>query len=123
MTKTNELKKLIKSLISRVVSTCGYKTVPDDKMYPHATFSFSNVNLGDLNRNDNIIDIDLWDKGNDTTRIDEIADNLEEIFNNQNIPQDSILPTFYLMNRYTVEDEDKDIQHVKLRIEVQNYER
>ena len=123
MTKTNELKKLIKSIISEVINTCGFKKVPKDTMYPHATFSFSSVNLGDMNRNDYIIDVDLWDKGESTKRIDEIADNLEEVFNNKNIPQDSILPTFYLMDRRNVEDEDKDIQHVLLRIEVQNYER
>lgn len=123
MTKTNELRKLIKKLILPVCSNVFYETASAGALYPHVVFSFSGADKGDLYRDDISMYVDIWDKSRYAEKVEELSDKLEVAFNNQNLPQDSILPTFFVSSRTTVADEDKQIRHRMLTVEIQNYER
>lgn len=130
MSKTNEIRKLITSKLTNEefvkrygIKSVSYENADDDKMFPHIVFTLENINLGDLSRRDNILMIDVWDKSDSANLAEDIADEIEEMFWAQNMPQDLILPTFFLENRRTVKDEDKKIRHKQLEISIQNYER
>lgn len=123
MTKTNELRKLVKKLILPVCSNVFYEMASAEDLYPHIVFSFSGTDKGDLYRDDISMYVDIWDKSKNAEKVEELSDNLEEVFNNQNLPQDSILPTFFVSSRTAVADEDKQIRHRMLTIQIQNYER
>lgn len=101
----------------------SYEIIPDDVLYPHIVFSFDRVNQSDLFRDDVRLIIDIWDKSKAAANVENIADEVEELFNGLNNPQDNILPTFYIESRRTVLDEDKTIRHKQIEIIVQNYER
>lgn len=119
--KTNALRKIIQSNIQSVV-TSYYRTADHDALYPHAVYDFENIDLGDIWRDDLILIIDIWDKGNDTTRIEDITDTIEAMFNAANLPNDEVLPTFYRIGRKPIDDEDKTIMHRQLKFQVQNYD-
>lgn len=120
MSKTNSLRKIIQSNIDSVVS-CYYRMADPGALYPHAVYDFENIDLGDINRDDLIFIVDLWDRGNDTSRIDEMADQIEEKFNAANLPNEEVLPTFYRISRKPIDDEDKTIMRRQLKFQIQNY--
>lgn len=122
-TKTNDLKKLIQTKLKTLTTNVYFEIAADNALYPHIVFTFNSVDLGDLSRQDYILYIDVWDKGDNSTAIDELCDNIETLLQAQNLPQTRILPTFYLMDRKSVPDEDKQIRHRLIRFQIQNYVR
>lgn len=122
-TKTNDLKKLIQTKLKTLSTNVYYEIADDTAMYPHIVFSFRTINLEDLSRQDYILDVDVWDKGRSTTAIDALCDNIEKLLHSENLPQIYILPTFYLIDRKSILDEDKNIKHRLIRFQVQNYVR
>jgi len=120
MSKTNALRKIIQSNINSVVKS--YYRVADAKAdFPHAVYDFENIDLGDINRDDLILIIDIWGKGKDTSQIEEIADQLETMFNAANMPGEEVLPTFYRISRKPIDDEDKTLIRRQLKFQIQNY--
>lgn len=120
--KTNSLRKIIQSKIESVV-TCYYRTAADKAKYPYAVYDFESIDLGDLYRDDSILIVDLWGKGKDTSKIEDMADQIEALFNAANLPGEEVLPTFYRISRKPIDDEDKTIIHRELKFQVQNYEK
>lgn len=126
MSKTNSLRKLIASRLKTVCSNVYYRHADKDALYPHIVYLLKSINLGDLHRDDYLLEIDIWHKiknGSEMAEIEDIADAVEAVFNNKNIPQEDILPTFYRDIRITVDDSDKTIEHRLVKIQIQNYER
>lgn len=122
MSKTAALRKLIVSQLNTVPGGTYYLHAPDSASYPYKTFELSRISLGDLARDDIDLCVDVWDIAADPKQVDEIADQIEALFNAANLPQETILPTFFRESRYPVADEDKTIQHIQMHFTVQNYE-
>ena len=129
MSRTNNLKKLVKSILSEknFIEEYGIKEVyfeqaSDDAMFPHIVFAFDAVGTGDLNRHDLLLVVDVYAKGCSTELIEDTCDEIEDMFDAANLPQDTILPTFFLESRRRVLDNDKSIRHRQIEILVQNYE-
>lgn len=89
--------------------------------YPYAVYDFESIDLGDIYRDDLILVIDIWGKGNDTAVLEDIADKLETVFNAANLPGEEILPTFYRVGRKPIDDEDKTLIRRQLKFQIQNY--
>ena len=123
MSKTPDLRKLIKTQLDTVTGATYYRIAADDATMPYKVFSLRTVNLGDLARDDISLDVEIWDKSKSPKAAEAIADAIETLFNGANLPQTSILPTFYRESRAMVDDPDKSIQHIVLSFMVQNYEK
>lgn len=121
--KTNDLRKLIQGLLMTVCANTSYENARDDNMYPHIVWDMQKVDLNDLSRDDYILDVDIWDKGYSAEAIENMADQIEAMFNVANLPQNTILPTFFRSGRVNVSDPDKNIKHGLLTFNIQNYER
>ena len=118
--KTNFLRAVITSNLDTIVKT--YYRFADAKAdFPHAVYDFENVDLGDISRDDLILIIDLWGKGKDTSAIEKMADQIEEMFNAANLPDEYVLPTFYRISRKPIDDEDKTLIRRQLKFKVENY--
>ena len=120
--KTNSLRKIIQSKIESVIKPCYYRMADNKASGNYAVYDFESIDLGDLYRDDLILIVDLWDKGKDTSKIEDLADQIEELFNAANLPGEDVLPTFYRISREPIDDEDKTIIHRRLKFQVQNYE-
>lgn len=123
--RTNDLKKLVQTQLKTVQQGIKvYHEVADDTaVYPHLVFQFRRIDLNDLSRQDYVLQVDVWDRNNSTQTADNLADSVENLLQGKNLPQTNVLPTFYLIDRKTVEDEDKMIRHRQIQFQVQNYER
>lgn len=120
MSKTNALRKIIQSKIESVVKSY-YRVADPQERGEYAVYDFENIDLGDINRDDLILIIDIWGKGKDTSRIEEIADQIEALFNAANMPGEEVLPTFYRISRKPIDDEDKTWIRRQLKFQIQNY--
>lgn len=120
-TRTNDLKALIQTQLKTLTNKVYFEQAEDGALYPHIVFDFREVNLGDLSRQDYILEVNVWTKGYDTTAADELADKVEDLLQAKNLPQTRILPTFYKIDRKSIIDQDKDIKHRMVRFQIQNY--
>lgn len=120
-TRTNDLKELVQTKLKTITTNVYFEQAADSAMYPHIVFNFNEINLNDLSRQDYTLDVDIWTKGKNSTAIDELADKTEDLLHCQNLPQTSILPTFYKIDRKAIQDPDKSIRHRLVRFQIQNY--
>ena len=121
MSKTAELRQLITAQLNTISGVTYYREAPDDASYPYKTFELTTANLGDLNRDDIDLCVDIWDHNTNSKAVENIADAVEDLFNAKNMPQAGILPTFFRDSRYQVTEDDKTIQHIQLHFLVQSY--
>ena len=123
VTRTNDLKKLIQTKLKTLTTNVFFEQATDNALYPHIVFDFRTIDLGDLARQDYILEVEVWDKGTSTTGVDELSDKVEDLLQAKNLPQTNILPTFYKIDRRSIKDEDKSIKHRLIKFQIQNYER
>lgn len=123
VTRTNDLKKLIQTKLKTLTTNVFFEQATDNALYPHIVFDFRTIDLGDLARQDYILEVDVWDKGTSTTKVDELSDKVEDLLQAKNLPQTNILPTFYKIDRRSIIDTDKSIKHRLIKFQIQNYER
>lgn len=119
--KTADLRALVTATLNQTPGKTYYGSAVRTAVNPYKVFSISRVNLGDLSRDDFDLCVDVYDRATDPKRVDEIADKIEELFNDANIPQPTILPTFFRESRYPVEEDEKDHQHIQLHFLVELY--
>lgn len=123
MGKTNKLRALVQTKLKTVCNSVYFLDAQKNALFPHVVFNFENTLNDDPYRDDITISIDVWDRSTSNSVIEDLCDDIEELFRGVNIPQTDILPTFFLVNRVRVIDEDKQIKHISMRLLVQNYER
>ena len=121
VTKTIELRKVVTSLLKQVNGSVHYENATDKTPYPYIVYEFASVDFGNIGRDDVILTIDIWDKNSSSVTVETLADNVEKVLNNTNNPTDTVLPTFYIMSRNSIRDEDKNIRRRELRFQIQNY--
>ena len=122
MSKTLSLRKLVRETLQTAPGETYHKIAPKDASYPYKTYELTSVTFPTSLRDDFELTVDIWDRAKDYKAAEEIADQVERTFNDANLPQDDILPTFFRENRYSLTDPDKTLQHIQLRFLVQLYE-
>ena len=121
MSKTAALRKLVTEAMHSVPGGTYHKTAPKDAAFPYKTFTLSSVAFVEA-RDDQELEIDIWDRSPDQKRIEEITDQIEALFKDATLPRPPIYPSFFREARYNLEDPDKTLQHIQLRFLVQLYE-
>lgn len=121
--RTNDLKVLLMNKFKTLTQNVYFEQAADSALYPHIVFDFREIDLGDINRQDYVLEVDIWTKGTNTTTIDELADSVEDLLQAENLPQIRILPTFYKIDRRSIIDQDKTLKHRQVRFQIQNYKR
>lgn len=121
----NELRTLVTTRLNSLKSTygikeIGYRVASDQKMYPHVIWSIDPITPEDMGRYDFIIDFHVW--GKSESNVYRIMEAIEKLLRFKNDPTEVILPTFYTISSGIVEDPDKTLVHVVVRVECQVYE-
>ena len=122
MSKTAALRKLIREQLQTVAGETHYKRATPTTAYPYKTYLLESINFPDGTRDDFDLVIDIWDRSPDQKTVEEIADQIERLFNVANIPSPPIYPTFFRDGRNNLDDPDKNLQHIQLHFIVQLYE-
>lgn len=119
--QTTALRGLVAAQLETVPGEVYHKKADKNAAYPYKTYSVERVNVSDLSRDDYSLCVDIWDRAQDWKAVETLADQITQLFNAANLPQDTILPTFYRDSSYPVEDPDKELQHWQLHFIVQLY--
>ena len=122
MSKTLALRGLIREQLQAVQGETYYKVADKDAAYPYKTYLLESINFQDSTRDDYDLVVDIWDRSPDQKTVEEIADQIEALFNASNIPRPPIFPTFFRDGRNNLDDPDKNLQHIQLHFIVQLYE-
>lgn len=120
MSKTRLLRKLAKGWLDTVPGGTYHRAAPKDAPFPYKVFNLASVAFTDA-RDDMELEVDIWDRSLDPKTAEDIADQVEALFACANLPAPPIYPTFFRENRYTLDDPDKNLQHIQLRFLVQLY--
>ena len=120
MSKTKALRKLAQAQLKTVPGGTYHLRAPKDAAYPYKTFTLTSATFTDA-RDDLELEVDIWDRSLDPKTAEDIADQVEALFDGANLPAPPIYPTFFRENRYTLDDPDKNLQHIQLRFIVQLY--
>lgn len=122
MMKTKALRKLVNTELQTTPGGVYHRHAPKDAAFPYKTFSLSSVAFPDSARDDFELEVDIWDRSPDPKRAEDIADQVEVLFNDVNLPAPPIYPTFFREARNVLDDPDKTLQRIQLRFLVQLYE-
>lgn len=119
MSKTTDLRKLVNAKLRTVPGGTYHKKATADATYPYKTFRLESVAFPNPDRDDIELEVDLWNRSPDQKPLEEIADQVEALFDGQVYPEPPIYPAFFRENRYDLDDPDKSLQHIQLRFLVQ----
>jgi hypothetical protein len=122
MAKTKTLRKLINEKLQTVPGGTYHKRAPKDAEYPYKTFTLTSVAFPNTDRDDLELEVDLWGRALDPKILEDIADQVEGLFNSRIYPEPPIYTAFFRENRYDLDDPDKALQHIQLRFLVQLHE-
>jgi hypothetical protein len=122
MSKTKSLRAVVTSKLKTIAGGVYHRFAPADAEYPYKTYTLSSGAFPNSLRDDLDLEIDIWDRSPDPKTVEDIADQIEMLFNDANLPEPPIYPTFFRENRYLLDDPDKTLQHIQLRFLVQLYE-
>lgn len=123
MGKTADLRKLITTKLNTLSGSTYYRYAPDNATFPYKTFEFSTINMGVSHRDDIDLVVDVWDNSSTPKTAENLADQIEDLFDFKNLPQSTVLPTFFRDVRIPVTESDKKIQHIQLHFLVENYKK
>jgi len=121
----NETRRVVEARLNSIktrynIAEVSYGLASEDAMYPHIVWDITGINPNDQGRQDFTLDVHIWTK--DQAQAFDIADAVIDLFAYVNTPQTSILPTFYESSAFPVDDPDKTICHVVVRLEGQIYD-
>lgn len=122
MSKTTALRGLISEQLKTVPGRTYHRQAVANATYPYKTYTLESINYQDSTRDDYSLVVDIWDRSPDQKTVEEIADQIEKLFNVANIPRSPIYPTFFRDGRNNLDDPDKTLQHIQLHFLVQLYE-
>ena len=122
MSKTLRLRGLIQEQLQTVPGETHHKVAGKSVTYPYKTYLLESINFADSTRDDFDLVIDIWDRSPDQKTVEEIADQIEALFNASTLPRPPIYPTFFRDGRNNLDDPDKELQHIQLHFIVQLYE-
>lgn len=125
-----ELKKQIQLFLKTKADRVYFRKANEKTAFPYVVFNFPDSDADFFEREDIILEVDIWDKSNITTTIDTLTGSIDgdgDIksptgLNRKSINIDSHLRAkIYRINRYTIDDEEKKIERRQLRYKVKAY--
>lgn len=115
-----ELRKAIQALLKSVHPRVYFVDAPKNTTFPYVVYNLpTSTDAG--GREDFILEVDIWDRGNDTNTIDTLTQNIDNVLNRQHSVNEKVLVNFYRVNRLVLTDQDKSIKRRKLTYQAKTY--
>lgn len=112
-----ELKRLIKKQIDPI-SPLAFDIMPQTNVFPHVVMHIT-MDMVKEGLHNIVADIDVWDKGNSTKNIDEIAEAIESRLDRLRINDKGISIAVYHISTHNVVDSDSSIRRKTCTFEMQ----
>lgn len=112
-----ELRKDIQTILKNICENVFYRRSSDTTKYPYIVYSIKSI--GEAKE----LEINIWDYNCDTSKIENIADKIEDI-NREIVSNEN--HTFSLWNNYDrqwIDDDNKDILRINMTFELRYFEK
>ena len=107
MSYTNEIRKDIKSYLKQKCENVYYLKASDSSSFPYIVFSVRSIGEG------KVLELDIWDKYKDTTRIENLVEDIEEMLLDEGRGNENHCIAFDSNDdRQFIEDSDKELQRI-----------
>lgn len=110
-----ELRKVLNPFLKSIHPRVFYRRAPDDAQFPYLTYNFTQ-NLSDGECFEAVVvDIDGWDMpaNGDTTALETLMQSVNDSLNQKTLTAEGLAVTFYLDNKFPVDDEEPAIERRK----------
>lgn len=115
-----ELKKVIFSLLKSVHSRVYFVDAPEDETFPYVVYNLPTSTEAE-NREDFMLEVDIWDKAKDTTAIETLTQSIDTLLNREHAVNSKVLVNLYRVNRLVLTDDDKSIKRRQLTYQAKTY--
>lgn len=120
-----ELLKVIKTKLRTVTARSYFDIAPQNTVFPYVTYRLPSSNDldGDPNgnREDFILEVDIWDNILDTTRLETLAQQIDDEFQRTYVNNANVAVHFYRLSRLMIPDTDQSINRRQLRYRLPTY--
>jgi len=119
------LLEYLKDTITGVHARSYLEEAPEDiagtrPAFPYVVYSLPTSNEIE-HREDFILEINLWDRGADTTVLEELTQNMDDALNRKHHLDTGLLIIIYRINRMMIPDPDQEIRRRELRYQARVY--
>lgn len=124
-----ELQKQIYAFLKTKCDRVFYEDAPDDAIYPYVVYDFPSSLENYSNREDFMLDVDIWDNATNTKPIETLVGDINgdgdiDIptgLHRKLIYINGVSAKIYKEGRFNIRDEDKRIKHRQLKYRIQTY--
>lgn len=117
-----ELRKAINSFLKQHHPRVYHQRATDQAVFPYIVYNLPNSFDNEQQEVFNL-DVDVWDKGNDTTPIETLSGDLWRVLNRFEYIDPNIQFTVYRASRLTLDEDDINIKRRKLIFELRYLDR
>jgi len=110
--------------IYQQLSTCSdrlfLELAPQGTLFPYVTYNVPTSLYGE-NREDFILEVDVWGNDTNTFDIEVMTDNIDRLLNKSKMLDSNIQVSIYRINRMMIPDEDENVRRRQLRYQCKTY--
>ena len=118
--KTNKLRKALKKLFEECLGSVYFSQAKKDTTFPFCVFEFNIIS--DENYSLYNVEINVWDRGNDISNLEDICDKLESL--DRRIYNDEDLNfVMYFENRNIIQETDKELKRRRITFSLKLYKK
>ena len=116
--KTNKLRKALVTIFSQITPVVFYSQANSQVAFPYIVFELSL--LADENYDSYSVEVDVWDRGNNVSNLENICDSLEKLDRTLHNDEDLSF-VMYFENKNIVIDSDKELKRRRLVFNLKLY--
>lgn len=109
------LRKLLHPYLKSIHPRVYFQDAPDDAQFPYLTYDFTQI-VNDGEEFETVaLDIDGWDMpaNGDTTALETLMQNVNDLLNKKTLTAEGLAVTFYLDRKIPLRDDNKNIRRRK----------
>ena len=106
------LRKVLHAYLKTLHPRVYFQNVPDDAVFPYIVYNITNIYDDGENRQLVSLEIDGWDKSNESSTLEDIMITINQI-NKHVLSSDELTVIFYLENKLALMDPDIKIKRRK----------
>ena len=109
------LRKLLHPYLKSIHPRVYFQDAPDDAQFPYLTYDFTQITNDGEEFETVALDIDGWDMpaNGDTTALETLMQNVNDLLNKKTLTAENLAVTFYLDRKIPLRDDNKNIRRRK----------
>lgn len=117
--RTNEIRKYITSKLKTLGVNVYFHEASDSSTFPFIVYDLKSISLNGMSLYD--FEVNVWDKSLNRSTIEDLADNIEDLLDNDiNIDSNGLL-VFDKVSRGNINDPNKDLNRVMIKFDMRYF--